>query len=120
MSSRAGKMEKMVVAQQAKKAEQDVKDVDIQIDVDILIAGEVLLSKSKTVYVKVVGVPKDLPPEMENTVVSHAEKMFADMLNSRMYQEFYNRDKTSKDEDPVFINLSRVDEIKVVGVKKIN
>lgn len=118
MSSRAGKMEKQMVVQQTKKAEQEVKDVDIQIDVDIITKSEE--PRSKTVYVKVVGVPKDLPPEMENTVVSHAEKMFADMLNSRMYQEFYNRDKTSKDEDPVFINLSRVDEIKVVGVKKIN
>lgn len=117
MSSKAGKMEKQMVAQQAKKAEQEVKDVDIQIDVDILFGEE---TAHKTVYVKVVGVPKDLPPEMEDTVVHHAEKMFADMLNSRMYQEFYNRDKTSKDEDPVFINLSRVDAIKVIGVKKIN
>ncbi len=118
MSSRAGKMEKQMVVQQTKQAEQKVKDVDIQIDVDIIIKGEVL--RSKTVYVKVTGVPEDLPVEMENTVVSHAEKMFAEMLNSRIYQEFYNRDKTSKDEDPEFINLSRVDSIKVVGVKKIN
>lgn len=117
MSSRAGKMEKQVVVQQAKKAEQEVKDVDIQIDVDVIFGEE---TAHKTVYVKVVGVPKDLPSEMEDTVVHHAEKIFADMLNSRMYQEFYNRDKTSKDEDPVFINLSRVDAIKVVGVKKIN
>lgn len=117
MSSRAGKMEKAMVAQQAKKAEQEVKDVDIQIDVDVFFNGEI---HNKTAYVKVVGVPKDLPPEMENTVVHHAEKMFADMLNSRVYQEFYNRDKTSKDEDPAFYNLSRVDAIKVVGVKKIN
>lgn len=117
MSSRAGKMEKQMVVQQAKKAEQEVKDVDIQIDVDVIFGEE---TAHKTVYVKVVGVPKDLPSEMEDTVVHHAEKMFADMLNSRMYQEFYNRDKTSKDEDPVFINLSRVDAIKVVSVKKIN
>lgn len=118
MSSRAGKMEKQMVVQQAKKAEQEVKDVDIQIDVDIFFSNEE--TAHKTVYVKVIGVPKDLPSEMEDTVIHHAEKMFADMLNSRMYQEFYNRDKTSKDEDPVFINLSRLDAIKVVGVKKIN
>lgn len=118
MSSRAGKMEKAMVAQQAKKAVQDVKDVDIQIDVDILFAGDETAHKS--VYVKVTGVPKDLPPEMEDTVVHHAEKMFAEMLNSRVYQEFYNRDKTSKDEDPIFYNLSRVDALKVVGVKKVN
>lgn len=118
MSSRAGKMEKQVVAKQARDAEQEVKDVDIQIDVDIIIKGEIL--RCKTLYVKVVGVPKDLPSEMEDTVIHHAEKMFAEMLNSRMYQEFYNRDKTSKDEDPEFINLSRIDSIKVVGVKKIN
>ena len=57
---------------------------------------------------------------MEGTVISHAQKIFAEMLNSRIYQEFYNRDKTSKDENPIFYNLSRVDEVKVVGVKKIN
>lgn len=118
MSSRAGKMEKQVVAKQARDAEQEVKDVDIQIDIDILFAGEETAHKS--VYIKVVGVPKDLPSEMEDTVINHAEKMFAETLNSRMYQEFYSRDKTSKDEDPMFINLSRVDAIKVVGVKKIN
>lgn len=117
MSSRAGKMEKEMLVQQTKKAEQEVKDVDIQIDVDIFMDEE---TAHKTAYVKVVGVPKDLPPEMENTVVFHAEKMFADMLNSRTYQEFYNRDKTSKDEDPMFYNLSRIYAIKVVGVKKIN
>lgn len=117
MSSRAGKMEKAVIAQQTKKAEQEVKDVDIQIDVDVFFNGEI---HNKTVYVKVTGVPKDLPPEMEDTIVHHAEKMFADMLNSRVYQEFYNRDKTSKDEDPIFYNLSRVGAIKVTGVKKIN
>lgn len=117
MSNRADKLEKEMIIQQAKKAEQEVKDVDIQIDVDIIFNTQPL---SKTLYVKVVGVPKDLPTEMEDTVVSHAEKIFADMLNSRVYQEFYNRNKTSKDEDPLFINLSRVDAIKVVSIKKIN
>lgn len=119
MSSRAGKLEKEMIVQQTKKAEQEVKDVDIQIDVDITFAGEETAC-SKSVYVIVTGVPKDLPPEMENTVITHAESMFANMLNSRVYQEFYNRDKTCKDEDPVFINLSHVDVIKVVSVKKIN
>lgn len=117
MSSKASKMEKQVVAQQIKNAEQEVKDVDIQIDVDVIFGEE---TAHKTVYIKVVGVPKDLPSEMEDTVIHHAEKMFAETLNNRIYQEFYNRDKTSKDEDPIFINLSRVDAIKVVGVKKIN
>ena len=117
MSSKAGKMEKQMIIQQTKQAEQKVKDIDIQIDIDLYKESEV---HSKSVYVKVTGVPEDLPPEMEGTVISHAQKIFADMLNSRIYQEFYNRNKTSKDEDPIFINLSRVDVIKVVDVKKIN
>ena len=117
MSSRAGKMEKSMIIQQTEQAEKKVKDVDIQIDVDIYKDCDV---RSKSVYIKVTGVPEDLPPEMEGTVVSHAQKIFADVLNSRLYQEFYNRDKTSHDEDPVFINLSRVDELKVVGVKKLD
>lgn len=117
MSSRAGKMEKNMVVQQAKKAEQKVKDIDIQIDVELIKDAKVL---DKTAYVKVTGVPEDLPVEMEKTVVSHAEKMFAEMLNSRIYQEFYNRGKTSHDEDPIFYNLTKLDEIKVVGVVKLN
>lgn len=118
MSSKAGKMEKQMVAQQAKQAEQKVKDIDIQIDVELIKDSNEPLAK--TAYVKVTGVPEDLPVEMENTVVSHAEKMFAEMLNSRIYQEFYNRGKTSHDEDPIFYNLTKLDEIKVVNVVKIN
>lgn len=117
MSSRAGKMEKQMVVQQAKQAEQKVKDIDIQIDVELVKDGKVL---DKTAYVKVTGVPEDLPAEMEHTVVSHAQKIFAEMLNGRIYQEFYNRGKTSQDENPIFYNLSRMDEVKVVGVTKIN
>ena len=117
MSSKAGKMEKQTVVQQAKKAEQKVKDIDIQIDVELIKDEKAL---DKTAYVKVTGVSEDLPVEMENTVVSHAEKMFAEMLNSRIYQEFYNRGKTSHDEDPIFYNLTKLDEIKVVRVVKLN
>lgn len=120
MSSKAGKMEKQIVVQQAKQAEQKVKNIDIQIDVDIIFSLNEDAVAHKTVYVKVTGVPEDLPVEMENTVISHAEKMFTEMLNSRIYQEFYNRGKTSNDEDPEFFNLSHIDVIKVVGVKKIN
>lgn len=116
MSSRAGKMEKQMVVQQAQQAEQKVKNISIQIDVELIKDGIL----DKTAYVVVTGVPEDLPPEMEGTVISHAQKIFAEMLNSRMYQEFYNRDKTSKDENPIFYNLSRVDAVQVVGVKKIN
>lgn len=117
MSSRAGKMEKQMIVQQTKQAEQKVKDIDIQIDVDVFVESDIY---SKSVYIKVTGVPEDLPPEMEGTVISHAQKIFAEMLNSRVYQEFYNRDKTSRDENPIFYNLSRVNAIKVIGVKKIN
>lgn len=117
MSSRAGKMEKQMVVQQAQQAEQKVKNISIQIDVELVKDGKVY---DKTAYAVVTGVPEDLPSEMEDTVISHAKKIFAEMLNSRMYQEFYNRNKTSTDENPIFYNLSRVDEVKVVCVKKIN
>lgn len=117
MSSKAGKMEKQMVVQQTKQAEQKVKDIDIRIDVKLVKDAKLF---NKTAYVKVVGVPEDLPPEMENTVISHAEKMFAEMLNSRIYQEFYNTGMTSKDEDPIFYNLTKLDEIKVVNVVKLN
>lgn len=94
--------------------EQETKIICYRIDVDI--AGEGV----KTTYMQVTGVPKDLPVEYEETVRRSAEAQFANALNSRLFLEFYNQGKTSKDEQPTFINLSRKDWIKIREIFKIN
>ena len=117
MSSRAGKMEKDVLVQQTQKAQQEVKNIDLRFDVDLVDENEIL---KKSAYLKITGVPKDLPPELENTVIEQGRKMFAEMINSRIYQEYYNRGKTSDDENPIFYNLSKLKRIEVVGLEKLN
>ena len=114
MSSRAGKMEKNVL--KASMPPQETKEMVVRIDVDLYKGEEV---KSRSTYMVITGVPKDLPEEYENTVIKTAEKQFAQVLNQRLYLEFYNRGKTNKDEQPVFFNLSRIDEVKVAAISKV-
>ena len=96
------------------KPAQETKIICYRIDVDI--AGEGI----KTTYMQVTGVPKDLPVEYEETVKRSAEAQFANAINSRIFLEFYDKGKTSKDEQPTFINLSHKDWIKIREIFKIN
>ena len=118
MSSKAGKMEKQVLTAQTQKAQQEVKNIDLRFDVLLYKDSNEPLAKSA--YLKITGVPKDLPPELENTVIEQGRKMFAEMVNSRIYQEYYNRGKTSDDEDPVFFNLTKLDAIKIESLQRLN
>lgn len=111
MSSRAGKMEKQVLATQM--PEQKTKDMTIRIDVNIAGIGE------KCTYMLITGVPEDLPKEYENTVIKTAEGQFAQALNQRQFMEFYSTGKTSADKQPVFINLAKVDWLEIKNVEKV-
>ena len=102
----------------AQTPEQKTKDMVVRIDVDILFAGDETAHKST--YMLITGVPEDLPKEYENTVIKTAESQFAQALNQRLYLEFYNPGKTSADEQPMFINLSKVEAIKIKDVQKVN
>ena len=112
MSSRANKMEKQAIKNAMPS--QETKIIGYRIDVEI--AGE----GTKTTYMQVTGVPKDLPAEYEETVKRSAEAQFANAINQRLFLEFYNQGKTSKDEQPMFINLSRKDWIQVKEIIKID
>lgn len=111
MSSKAGKMEKQVLT--AQMSEQKTKSMTIRIDVNIAGIGE------KCTYMLITGVPEDLPKEYEGTVIKTAEGQFAQVVNQRQFMEFYNLGKTSADEQPTFINLSKVDWLEIKNVEKV-
>lgn len=112
MSSKVKKMSKeMTMAE----PEQKTKTINYRIDVELSdIVG------IRTTYMQVTGVPEDLPVEYEDTVRRAAEAQFANALNQRLYLEFYSEGKTSKDEQPVFYNLSKLSSVKIIAITKID
>ena len=111
MSSRAGKMEKQVVQQSMPK--QDTKTVGIRVDVK-------LDEHERSVLIEISGVPKDLPPELENTIINTAEQQFTRSVNTYMYMTTFEKGKTGKeDKKPVFFNLSKVSRIEVLNLEKV-
>lgn len=116
MSSRAGKMEKQVLA--AQMPPQKTKEMTVRIDLELWRKPED--HSEYSTYIVITGIPEDLPQEYEGTVIKTAEAQFAQALNQRLYLEFYNVGKTSKDEQPLFINLSKVEAIKIKDVQKVN
>ena len=109
MSSAAKKMAKSIP-----QPEVPTKTINYRIDVELSGAG------IKTTYMQVSGVPEDLPPEYEQTGLRTAEAQFATALNQRLYLEFYSEGKTSRDEQPVFYNLTKLDWIQIKNVTKID
>lgn len=115
MSSRSDKLNRMQLEQTVQEeAQVPTVTYNYRIDVDLSTHG------TKTTYMTVTGVPEDLPPEYEETVRHSAEAQFASVLNQRLYLEFYNEGKSSKDEQPVFYNLSKLDWVKIKNVIKLD
>ena len=112
MSSRAGKMEKQMVKQNLPA--QDTKEVTYEVDVELEGFG------NKCAIVAVTGIPADLPAEYDNTIERTAEAQFTNALNMKTFLEFYNPGKTAKDEQPIFVNLTRCSWIKVLSITKID
>lgn len=94
------------------------KSINYQIDVILKCAGvqDIIM---RSTYMTVTGVPEDLPKEYMNTVKAAAERQFAQALNERKFLEFYNVDKTSKDEQPVFYNIDKIEYIQIKEIKEI-
>jgi len=109
MSNKVNKIAK----EMAEMPKQETKSINYQIDVNL--AGIGIMST----YMTVTGVPKDLPESYMITVKAAAEKQFAEALNNRQFLEFYNKDKTSKDEQPRFYNMKHIEWVKVVDIKEI-
>lgn len=110
MSSKVKKMSKEMAA-----AEQKTKTINYRIDVELSNVPGI-----RTTYMQVTGVPEDLPIEYEDTVKHAAEAQFTTALNQRLYLEFYSEGKTSKDEQPVFYNLTKINSVQIKSITKIN
>lgn len=74
----------------------------------------------KSTYMVVTGIPKDLPPEYDNTIKMSAERQFAEALNTRRFLEFYTLGKSAKDEQPVFINTDHVNEVQITEMVDVS
>ena len=68
--------------------------------------------------VYVAGVPENIEDD-DPTVKHAAEQQFVNSLNSRMYLEMYMPEQDSKKDYPHFKNLSKCDDISVLGVERI-
>lgn len=68
--------------------------------------------------VYVTGIPENIEDD-DPTIKHAAEQMFINALNSRMWLEMYLPDQDSKKDYPHFKNLSRCDDISVLGVERI-
>lgn len=112
MSSRAAKMEKQVL--KAQMPEQKTKEMTVGVDVSI--AGEGI----KTTYIVITGIPEDLPQEYEGTVIRTAEIQFTQALNQHIWLEFYEQGKSAKDQNPTYINLTKIYWLKVEKIYKVN
>lgn len=102
------------ISKQVAIPEQKTKSMNVRIDVNI--AGHGI----KSTYIVITGIPEDLPPEFEGTVIRTAEAQFAQALNQRIFLEFYSQGKNSADEQPIFLNLSKVEWLEIKEVKKID
>lgn len=85
-----------------------------QFQIDVTIDGI-----EKTTYMVVTGIPKELPPEYDNTIIMAAERQFAQALNDKSFLEFYNPGKTAKDEQPIFFNINKIMQIQVIKIAKV-
>lgn len=74
---------------------------------------------TRSAYVHVTGIPKDLPEQYEHSIKYAAEAQFANALNQRTFLEVYPEGKTVKDAKPVFYNLSTVKSISIINVAKV-
>lgn len=95
-----------------------VKTKDMLVRIDCRLYFEHGERNEKSTYMLITGIPEDLPAEYESTVLKTAERQFAQALNSRLYMEFYNLGKDSKDERPFFINMSKLLSVEVIDVSK--
>lgn len=109
MSSKVKKMSESIQPQE----QQKTKSMTVQINVNISGYG------AMSTYMIITGIPEDLPKEFEETVITTAKSQFANYLNgNKNFIEFYTEGKSNKDEEPQFINVSKLDWIQVKSIKK--
>lgn len=105
------------VRKMSENIQQENKTKNMTVQINVNFCGEGV----RSTYMVITGIPEDLPAEFEDTVVATAKSQFANFLNdSRKFIEFYSEGKSNKDEEPRFINVSKLDWIGIVSVKKFD
>lgn len=98
----------------ARNQEIETKQVTLRINVELWYDKET--RDERTTYMVVTGVPKDLPDNMMDSVRQHAESQFAAVIQERRFIEMYSKGKSMLEEQPTFINLDKVEAIKIQSV----
>lgn len=115
MSSKAKKMQAQALAFKEPTA-PETRSITVRLD---LVIEQDNREGKRSTFMQLDGIPKDLPEEMEKSIVKSAERQFVHALNQRMYLETYSLGCSPKDEHPMFVNLMRADSISVTNVTKV-
>ena len=116
MSSKARKLQDGALAFQEQPAPK-TRSVTVRLDLTFVQSDD--KEGECSTFMRLDGIPMDLPPSMEEPVIKGAEHQFVAALNQRMFLEVYPRDTDPRETHPQFINLMRVDYIRVIDVAKV-
>lgn len=111
MSSKANRFSKKLAEQNVEPVKTKEITYSIKLDID---------STAMYVISIISGVPVDLPAEYESTVLNAVKSQFAEVINSKSFIEAYAVEEPGKDDTPSFINLRKLDYIKVISIKKVS
>lgn len=119
MSSKAKKLQTEALAFKEQPAPK-TRSVTVRLDINFQSDGQSDKEVGEcSTFMRLEGIPMDLPPSMEEPIIKGAEHQFVAALNQRMFLEVYPRDTDPRNTHPHFINLTRVDYISVVDVAKV-
>lgn len=119
MSSKARKLQNGALAFQEQPAPK-TRSVTVRLDLTFELGGQSDKEMGEcSTFMRLDGIPMDLPPSMEEPVIRGAEHQFVAALNQRMFLEVYPRGMDPRKAHPQFLNLTRVDYIKVISVDKV-
>ena len=114
MSSKAKKMgENIVQIQNKEKMLSMFFRVDLKFD-------DSFVSLPKTNYYLVSGIPESMYNEDKQQVIQTARQQYASVLMRGGFIELYNQGKTSKDEMPVFFNISLAKSIAIFDFYEVD
>lgn len=114
MSSKAKKIgENIVQIQNKEKMLSMFFRVDLRFD-------DSFCNSAKTNYYLVSGIPESMYNEDKQQVIQTARQQYASVLMRGGFIELYNKGKTTKDEMPVFFNISLAKSIAIIDFYEVD
>lgn len=101
--------------QMPKQPEEKTKIVPVRIDLNVDIEGAGVQEKS--IYIPVSGVPEDLPKEFEKSILDTARGHFQNALSQRLFFDFFDIGKSIQDQEPLFINITKVKSVQIIKLE---